>query len=58
MSQSSNAPGWHVVKLDDDAYSIVRSERDRLKKRHHASFSDAIREMKRKDKKQSQEWTE
>jgi predicted CopG family antitoxin len=47
----SNARGWHVVKLDDDAYDIVKRERERLKKTRHASFSDAIRELKRKDKK-------
>ena len=45
---ATNAPGWHVVKLDDSAYTIVKKERERLKKTHHASFSDAIRELKRK----------
>jgi hypothetical protein len=46
----SNAPGWHVVKLDDDAYGILKREREELRKTHHASYSDAVREIKRREK--------
>jgi Arc/MetJ-type ribon-helix-helix transcriptional regulator len=40
---------WHLVKLDDHAWKLLRRARNKMKARgQHASYSDAIREAMRK----------
>lgn len=37
---------WHLVKLDDNSYKLIKRKRDEMKRRgHHASYGDAIREL-------------
>jgi hypothetical protein len=44
--KKSNIPGWHMMKLDDHAYNLLKNKRDQMKKLgHHASYSDAVREI-------------
>jgi hypothetical protein len=41
---------WHLVKLDDHAWKLLRRERNKMKARgQHAAYSDAIREAMRKN---------
>lgn len=46
VKKQSNVPGWHLVKLDENAFKALKKKRDQMKARgYHASYSDAVREL-------------
>lgn len=34
---------WHLIKIDDDSFNLLKQKRDKMREKHHASYGDAIR---------------